>query len=162
MGWMRLYIMRHGPAEDSAPSGRDYDRVLSEAGHARTMAVARELQRLGERPQRVFSSPLVRAHQTAELVARVLGCSVEVRDELAPSESAPDILRDVEEASLERVLLVGHAPDVSILVAEIIGKRGHAPGFEPAMVVAIDISGTDADRKSSEAFVIRPSALASS
>lgn len=153
---MRLYIMRHGPAENSAPSGSDGDRPLSDAGRARTTAVARELERLGERPQRIFSSPLVRAHQTAEIVARVLGCAIEVRNELAPSESAPDILREVEATSLERVLCVGHAPDVSILTAELIGKAGQAPGFEPAMVVAIDIA---ADRTSTESFVIRPSVL---
>jgi phosphohistidine phosphatase len=154
---MRLYIMRHGPAEDSAPSGRDYDRPLSEAGRARTTAVARELERLGERPQRIFSSPLVRARQTADIVARVLGCAIEIRDELAPSEAAPDILREVNGPSLERILLVGHAPDVSILTAELIGRRGQPPGFEPAMIVAIDIA---ADR-TTESFVIRPSALSS-
>lgn len=153
---LRLYIMRHGPAENSAPSGRDGDRPLSEAGRARTMAVARELERRGQRPQRIFSSPLVRARQTADIVAGVFGCAIDVRDELAPSESAPDIVRQVESTSLERLLLVGHAPDVSILTAELIGKRGSAPGFEPAMVVAIDIA---ADRTSTEAFVIRPSAL---
>jgi phosphohistidine phosphatase len=156
---MRLYIMRHGPAEDSSPSGRDYDRPLSDMGRARTNAVAHELERLGERPQRVLSSPLVRARQTADIVARVLGVAVEVRNELAPSETAPDILREVTEARFERVLVVGHAPDVSILVAEVIGNRGHAPGFEPAMVVAIDI-GTDGTGK--ESLIIRPSALSGS
>jgi phosphohistidine phosphatase len=153
---MRLYIMRHGPAEESSPSGRDYDRPLSEAGRARTSAVAHELERRGERPQRIFSSPLVRARQTAEIVARVLGVAVDIRDELAPSEAAPDIMQEFTEAALERVLLVGHAPDVSILVADLIGARGHAPGFEPAMVVAIDKSP---GAGCTEGFVIRPSAL---
>jgi phosphohistidine phosphatase len=153
---MRLYIMRHGPAEESSPSGRDYDRPLSEPGRTRTNAVAHELARRGERPQKIFSSPLVRARQTADIVARVLGIAVEIRDELAPSEAAPDIVREINDAALERVLLVGHAPDVSILVADLIGSRGHAPGFEPAMVVAIDVTSGPSSK---EAFVIRPSAL---
>jgi phosphohistidine phosphatase len=153
---MRLYIMRHGPAEESSPSGRDYDRPLSEPGRTRTNAVAHELARRGERPQKIFSSPLVRARQTADIVARVLGIAVEIRDELAPSEAAPDVVREITDAALERVVLVGHAPDVSILVAELIGTHGHAPGFEPAMVVAIDVAP---GASSKEAFVIRPSAL---
>lgn len=149
--------MRHGPAEDSSPSGRDFDRPLSENGRTRTTAVARELERRGERPRRIFASPLARAQQTAEIVAGVLGGTVETRDELSPSEASPDILREIRAAAPGSVLLVGHAPDVSILAAELIGKR--ATGFEPAMVVAIDMEDAEASGPGKEAFVIRPSAL---
>src|ERR1051325_10335897 len=103
---MRLYIMRHGPAEDAAPSGRDFDRSLSESGRARTTAVARELERRDERPVRILSSPLRRAVQTADIVAGVLGGSVEVRSELAPSEAAPDILSELLRGGAARVLVV--------------------------------------------------------
>src|SRR6185436_9376094 len=108
---MRLYVMRHGPAEGSSPSGRDFDRALSENGRAETARVARELERRGERIDRILSSPLVRAVQTAEIVRSALGGKLEIRDELAPSESAPDIVRDLPTEGAERVLIVGHAPD---------------------------------------------------
>jgi phosphohistidine phosphatase SixA len=114
------------------------------------------LERLGERPQRILSSPLTRARQTADIVARVIGVAVEIRDELAPSEAAPNIVRELTETELDRLLVVGHAPDVSILVADLVEAGGHAPGFEPGMVVAIDI---DANRNGTEAFVLRPSVL---
>ena len=149
---MRLYVMRHGPAEDSSPSGRDFDRSLSAHGRTRTKLVARELEKLGERPARIISSPLRRAVQTADIVAGVLGGTVEFSEQLAPSEAAPDIVRELA-GSAASVLVVGHAPDVSILVVELIGKT---IGFEPAMVVAVDIVP---DRPAAECFVLRPSAL---
>jgi phosphohistidine phosphatase len=149
---MRLYVMRHGPAESSSPSGRDFDRALSDVGRKETVRVARELERRGERPERILSSPLVRAVQTSEIVRSVAGGALEIRGELAPSEAAPDILMELTGA--ERVMLVGHAPDVSILVMDLLGHGRH--GFEPAMVVAMDIS---APGSAAECFVIRPSAL---
>jgi phosphohistidine phosphatase len=150
---MRLYVMRHGPAEGSSPSGRDFDRALSENGRAETSRIARELQRRGERIDRILSSPLVRARETAEIVRGALGGKLEIREELAPSEASPDILRDLPTRSAEHVMLVGHAPDVSILVMELLGHGRHA--FEPAMVVAVDFGAAGA----TESFVIRPSTL---
>jgi phosphohistidine phosphatase SixA len=90
--------------------------------------------------------------QTSEIVRSVAGGALEIRGELAPSEAVPDILMELTGA--ERVMLVGHAPDVSILVMDLLGHGRH--GFEPAMVVAMDIS---APGSAAECFVIRPSAL---
>lgn len=151
---MRLYVMRHGPAEESSRSGRDFDRELSAAGRARTEAVALELGRRRETPARIISSPLVRALQTADIVRSVLGGSIEVRDELAPSEAAPGIVGELLRAG-SSALLVGHAPDVSLLVTELLGRPWS--GFEPAMVVALDVSDVSSRRGAAEAFVIRPS-----
>ncbi len=66
---MKLYVMRHGPAEDQANSGVDGDRALTTSGRARVQAVAETLTQLGEEPLFIVSSPLVRAVQTAEIVA---------------------------------------------------------------------------------------------
>jgi phosphohistidine phosphatase len=120
------------------------------------MAVARELERKGERPVRILASPLRRAVQTADIVAAVLGGAVEVRGELAPSEAAPDIVNELMGGDDERVLVVGHAPDVSILAAELLGEGGRSHSFEPGMVVAVDLTP---GRPAAEHFVIRPSAL---
>ena len=73
---MKIYIMRHGPAEDQAPTGRDFDRKLTSSGRARTELAAHELGRW-ERPKRVISSPLVRTIETAEIVVSVLSLAFE-------------------------------------------------------------------------------------
>src|SRR5215207_5369 len=91
--------MRHGPAEDSSPTGRDGDRALTPDGRERTRAVARALIAENEAPLTIVSSPLVRALQTAEIVAAVTELekrfreakgaggstgTVEIRREMAP------------------------------------------------------------------------------
>jgi phosphohistidine phosphatase len=135
--------MRHGPAEDDAPSGRDADRSLSAAGRARVALVARELKGRLEAPTRILSSPLLRAMQTAEIVRDVTGVGqdVEIREELAPSEGAAGLVRELARAGELSVLLVSHAPDVSILVQLLTGDR--APGFSAGMVVALEVDGAD-------------------
>src|SRR6478736_3180082 len=86
---MRLYVMRHGPAVDDAPSGRDDDRELTASGRRRVRAVAQALLEAGEMPKTIVSSPLARALSTAEIVSAVAaaghdGPAVHVRRELAP------------------------------------------------------------------------------
>src|SRR6478736_9710352 len=95
---MRLYVMRHGPAVDDAPSGRDDDRELTASGRRRVRAVAQALLEAGELPRVILSSPLVRALQTAEIVCAVGGldgparssaeASVQIHRGLAPGGQA--------------------------------------------------------------------------
>lgn len=150
-GRMHLYIMRHGPADARSPTGRDYDRALTQSGRERTMTVARELGRLAQNPSRIFSSPLVRARETAQIVASLLQGtpSVEIRAELAPDGdhfSFVNALLTTDTSSL----VVGHEPDVSELASRLLpGWRGH---FDTAMIIGVEVlSGTVEQR-----FVIAP------
>ena len=153
---LRLFIMRHGPAEAGEPPMRDFNRALTESGRTRTEAVARELIRRGEVPDRILSSPLVRAQQTAGIVARALKPSPpnRTRDELAPAATALALVEQLAATpgqGVDRgVLLVGHAPDVSELVEALTGRR--AGSFAPAVIVALELS----DGRARERFVIRP------
>ena len=64
---MKLYVMRHGPAEDHHAAG-DAARALTTSGRERVRQVAELLVTEGEAPKHIVSSPLVRALQTAEIV----------------------------------------------------------------------------------------------
>lgn len=137
---MRPYVMRHGPSEGDSPTGRDVDRRLTAAGAASVEAVAKQLGSRGEVVSRVISSPLVRAVQTAEIVRRTLGLGgePEIREELAPSGGA---LRLVHELAASEVssLIVGHAPDVSELVAMLTEER--ARSFSAGTIVVMELRG---------------------
>jgi len=90
---VKLYVLRHGPAEEQAASGFDGDRALSAPGRERVRAVAKVLTEEGEEPAEVVTSPLVRAVQTAEIVAVVTklsdrGGTVTVMRDLAPGGDA--------------------------------------------------------------------------
>ena len=69
---MKVYVMRHGPAEDQSESGRDFDRKLTTSGRVRTELAAHELGRW-ERPKSIVTSPLCRTVETSEIVVGVLG-----------------------------------------------------------------------------------------
>lgn len=140
---MKLYIMRHGPAEDYAPSGRDADRVLTATGRERVRSVARALTNDDEAPLAILSSPLARALQTAEIVAAVTaleerGGTVEARREMAPGGAAPTLVDELVRAKRRRVMIVGHEPDLSSLVAHLVGQPP-PQGMLKAMVVGISI-----------------------
>jgi phosphohistidine phosphatase len=150
---MKLYVMRHGPAEDSAESGRDFDRALTASGRDRVRGVAQLLVDESEAPLAIVTSPLVRSVQTAEIVAVVtnLEGTVETHHALAPGGDAAALARSLAAAQRKRVMFVGHEPDVSELVVRLLGKSMGQP-FEKAMVVGLALN----DDKVKMRFVLEP------
>jgi phosphohistidine phosphatase len=139
---MKLYVMRHGSSEDRSESGVDEDRALTIPGRERVRAVARLLLDSNEEPTHIVTSPLVRAVQTAEIVALVtkLGDrdgTVEVRRDLAPGGDAARLVQRLVSEQRRRVLLAGHEPDLSGLVAALVGGFGRS--FDKAMVVGLHV-----------------------
>lgn len=140
---MKLYVMRHGPAADHAPSGRDDDRALTAAGRERVVAVAEKLIEIDEAPRSIVTSPLVRAVQTAEIVAVAIRSKtgsgdVEVRREMAPGGDVLSLARKLAAARRKRVMLVGHEPDLSAAMAGLVG--GFDLAFAKAMVAGVHIA----------------------
>src|SRR5262245_25119988 len=135
-------MMRHGPAEDRAGSGRDFDRKLTASGRARTELVARLLGERDERPKRIISSPLLRTLETAQVVIDTLRLELtpEARDELAPGGDALGLVRELAAEGARRVMLVGHEPDVSQLTSKLLPQWSR--GFDKAMIVALKLDRT--------------------
>jgi phosphohistidine phosphatase len=162
---VKIYVMRHGPAEDHARSGRDFDRKLTSSGRERTESVARELGRRGQHPKRIISSPLARTIETAKIVIGALQLELEPesREELAPGGNALALVRELATTKARRVLLVGHEPDVSGLTVRLLPSWSR--GFDKAMVVALKVdrdaltSETERDRLAELRFIIEPKSL---
>jgi phosphohistidine phosphatase len=174
---MKLYVMRHGPAEDDAPTGRDADRALTPAGRERVKLVAEALAEGGESPFAILSSPLVRALQTAEIVAEVTHLArrtredkkaqrggatgdVEIRRELGMGTDKLPLLAELVRAGRKRVMIVGHEPDLSMLVMSLVGK---SLPMQKSMVVGVkltpDPNVAGLQFRSSLRFVLDPKAL---
>jgi phosphohistidine phosphatase len=154
---MKLYMMRHGPAEEDAASGHDADRALTTAGRERVIHVAKALIAAGEGPREVLTSPLVRAVQTAEIVAIVThAANLRVRREVAPGGDGARLAHFLASGGQKRVMLVGHEPDLSELLSALVGVPLARP-FDKAMVTGLHLS-----RDSGEArlrFVLDPRTL---
>ena len=117
---MRLYLLRHGKAE--VGSGSDAQRRLTPAGVARMQTAARVMARLNLGPLHIFSSPRVRARQTADIVAAALDLAVEectVLDYGFSAADLPALLADLP-AKVD-LLCVGHNPFLPLMVQELCG-----------------------------------------
>jgi phosphohistidine phosphatase len=148
---MRLYVMRHGPADDHSPTGRDFDRALTPPGRELVARVARALalgRAHGDGPLRILSSPLRRARETAEVVASVLASipsAIEIHDDLAADAEVPLALVGAMREAGTDALLVGHQPIVEELVRVLIhpSRPSFPGGFRTATIVALDAAAED-------------------
>ena len=133
-----LEILRHGEAEP-AVSGGDAARPLSPAGRRAVAALAAALAIEGWGPKRIFSSPILRARQTAEIVrdATPRAPAIEPLDELLPERDPSDVLAALgaHQANTGHVLLVTHQPLAGRLAALLTGD---APAFRPGTLVRIE------------------------
>ena len=141
-GPYELYVIRHGLAEERGDAWPDDSkRPLTDEGMSRMRKSARGLARIGVTIDIVLTSPLVRARQTAEIVAGGLDPrpSLVNVDSLAPDGSYAAVLADLEKhARRSRIGLVGHEPMLGELAARLIGSR-HAIEFKKGAVCRIDI-----------------------
>lgn len=139
---MQLFLLRHGQAEDRRAGGTDFDRALTAEGRAELARIARGLRRLEVVPDVILSSPLVRARQTAAIVAPVLGCEVEIVDGLASGAGFDDILRVIEARSTAGFLmLTGHEPDLSTAAALLAGAPAGSLVLKKAGLIRVDLYG---------------------
>jgi phosphohistidine phosphatase len=139
---MEIHFLRHGPAGPAAPGGgaRDRERPLTPEGSLLVASVGQGLRRLGLRFDAIASSPLLRARQTADLIADALGERerVLVTDALSMGFSLGDLAELVKaHRTAERFLLVGHEPDLSCVAGELIG--GGCLRFRKASIARVDL-----------------------
>lgn len=139
---MELLLFRHGIAEDAHAGLTDYDRALTPKGRDELARIARGMRRLKLAPDAVLSSPLVRARQTAELVAPVLGREVEIVEALASGADWEDFAQVIEQRSSNAsLMLVGHEPDLSMVAALLIGAPETILTLKKAGLIRISLAG---------------------
>ena len=133
---VRLYLVRHAEA---APGDPDELRPLTAAGREQARGLGARLAAEGVSGA-VVTSPLLRARETGEEIARAFGTSPEPDERLAPGATAA-ALRELAAEHPAGVVVVGHQPDCGRAAAELTG--GPEPRFPPAGLVVIDLPGTE-------------------
>src|SRR6266699_4691260 len=141
-GPYELYLIRHAIAEqrgDAWPD--DAKRPLTEDGVARMRKAVRGLARLGVSIDVILTSPLLRARQTADIVAAGLDPrpSILLVDALTPAGTFTGLATDLEKhARKARIALVGHEPHLGEIAARLLGTR-HPIEFKKGAVCRIDV-----------------------
>lgn len=121
----RLLVMRHGPAEAlGLGHAGDADRRLTPAGRERTEQACAVLAHLLPEIGRIYTSPYLRARETADLLASALSLATpEATPLLAPGFDRQALTRMLAEGDGRPVAIVGHEPDLSGFVAWMSGAR---------------------------------------
>ena len=125
---MDLYLIRHAHALALGERGvtSDDDRPLSEKGEAQAVALAKSLHQRGVHFDKLCSSPLLRARQTAAILVREwkrADLEIEILDSLIPEGKPRKIGKALLKVSGAKVALVGHMPSMGLLASWLIGDK---------------------------------------
>ena len=125
---LRLTLVRHAKTEPGRPGQEDWDRVLEARGQRDAPEMARRLKQNSGKPDRILSSPAVRAITTATIMARELGVSAQKvqQDErlyLASTKEMLAVIRELGERA-RHLMVVGHNPGITEFADRISSERG--------------------------------------
>src|ERR1043166_1097444 len=129
---MNLYLLRHGIAVPGDEPGieSDHERPLTSKGAKRMRKAAKGLRRLGIGFDAILTSPLIRARQTADIIAAALGLESELHEisGLAPESSVDNLLFGLTRfQNREHLLLVGHQPLLGDAAAYLLRGKDKVP-----------------------------------
>jgi phosphohistidine phosphatase len=130
---MRLYLVRHAEA---APGEPDELRSLTQEGREQAQALSERLRDEDAAPAVILTSPLLRARETGDELAKALGVESEPDERLAPGADL-DSVRAAVEGRGDQVVVVGHQPDCGQIAAALTG--GPEPRFPAAGLVVLEL-----------------------
>jgi len=157
-----LYLVRHAIAADRGDEWPDdTKRPLTEEGINKFREAASGLAALDVEIDEIFTSPLVRARQTADLLAASLDPkpTMKLLDALAPGHTPAATMAQLAKlAKRRRIALVGHEPDLGELAAHLIGAQ-RALAFKKGGVCRIDVQGLTSKRAGALLWFLPPKVL---
>jgi hypothetical protein len=128
--------MRHGEAGRHA---QDDQRELTDVGRQQVARVAAQLAESDSRPELIWCSPLVRARQTAAIVAEILNCPVEEKRFITPDDDPAHCLGALSVTTASPLLLVSHMPLVGVLTSLLTDGHRRGAAFVTAQAVLLDM-----------------------
>jgi phosphohistidine phosphatase len=149
----QLWLLRHGDAEDHG-TRHDAERRLTEKGEAQARTAAKALKALEIGFDAIYTSPRVRARDTARPVADALGLEPLIHQPLNAGFTADHAAALFDGLGPDaRLLLVGHNPDFAELANDLTGAR---LDFKKGGVAAIRLEGS---RRGELIVLLRPKEL---
>jgi phosphohistidine phosphatase len=163
---MNLYFMRHGIAADRADGGAgsgDRERPLTPKGVKRMHRAANGLVTLSLSFDRILTSPLERARQTANIVAQTLHLEKQLAEieQLCPDQLVKDLISGlVAYSGAKNILLVGHEPLLSSTVSYLLsGKAGAEIQFKKGGLCCLLVDGMPPQKSAVLHWALTPKQL---
>ena len=139
---MRIYLLRHATAEEPG-AGPDSARQLTVQGRREAREAGVALRDRKETIAVVLSSPRIRARETAEQIAGVLGggLRVEIRERLSCGATSADYWEEIRKQTDGAILLVAHNPELSAFVSSLAGQ---IVSFKPSTLCCLEVEDAGA------------------
>lgn len=118
---MKVILARHGSAEDKSASSKDADRNLTGEGKEQGDLLGRVIAATIGTVNAIWTSPLARALQTAEIAAKHLKVRPAIEEHLDIGGDLEQLCWKMHREALENLMLVGHQPDLGRLAARLLG-----------------------------------------
>ncbi len=155
---VRVHLLRHAHAGDAFEwIGDDDLRPLTKKGRRQSERLGAFLEAHGVRPDVIVSSPLVRARQTAEIVAEALGMTIKTDRRLGTGFGKRELWAVLDETGAREILLVGHDPDFSALLTYLIDAAGM--GMKKGSLATIDLHTKLGDGEGELRWLVPPDLL---
>lgn len=140
----------------------DGARNLTERGVKKSLRHGRSLARMKAVPTEIWTSPLARAHQTAELMNRAFMVRMKVEPALSPAGDPQAVLNELARcADGASVMLVGHEPMMGQLATLLIaGNRSGNVQFKKGGVAAIEIDPHQTPMRGRLLWLLTPTLMA--
>ncbi|HEV8258568.1 MAG TPA: phosphohistidine phosphatase SixA, partial [Casimicrobiaceae bacterium] len=127
----KLFLVRHAKSSRDDPALADKDRPLNDRGKRDAPKMGKRLAKRRVKPDLILSSPAVRALKTAEIIAKKLDYkrkNILVDDRLYAVEAGEllEVIRKLGD-QVERVMLIGHNPELTELAHRLSSKITHMP-----------------------------------
>jgi phosphohistidine phosphatase len=139
---MILYVMRHAEAVEGSDTLQDEWRYLTETGRSTAVKMSSSIAKIGPKPRLTVTSPMTRAVQTAEIMAEK-ACRKNVvvaSGLLLPGVDIGEVVSYLKRCTdAKRVLLVGHEPQLGLLVAALLGRQDEAISLKKGACVALEL-----------------------
>ena len=141
---MKLYLVRHAEAIERSATMPDAARYLTPKGRVAFRKIARRVREAGIAPDVIFTSPLLRSVQTAEILAERLKHEgpVVVAKELSPGfddRALRSLLADAGNPA--EAAFVGHEPDLGDLATTLLSLQGDLQ-LRKGAVLALEVEGS--------------------
>lgn len=135
-----VILVRHGQPQTGEGSNRT-DPPLSTDGSSQTRKIAMHLHKQGYKPDLILSSPLARAVQSAEIIAKVDSAPVRSTEALGGNFDQDALLAQIPQPSEDKTIyMVGHDPTLSLFAHNLVGEKILPAGLSKSGCVIIEFN----------------------
>lgn len=160
---MEIYVLRHAIALSCAEAGvhQDSERPLSDEGRDKMKRIAAAFKSLNLEIDIILTSPYIRARDTAQIANDVLKTKLEFCEALASGRDSKGVLDELKKhfRAAQRIMIVGHEPDLSLLIAKITSLGRLRLEMKKAGLAKIQITEIHPELKGDLEFLLTPKVM---